>query len=357
MVSDDPSSVPQIDGGEPLVPHAPMNPDVAIVAESEGSDDSSDTDSALGFDNASFRSASVGSSVFDYKYENGRRYHAYREGTYILPNDETEQDRLDLHHHIFRLILRGALFRAPVNPKDVHRALDFGTGTGIWAIDFADDAPNAHVIGTDLSPIQPNFVPPNCNFYVDDVESDWAFRDDEKFEFIHGRSMGGSIGNWAKLHQQAFEHLKPGGWFEMQEYEAFIANRDDPDMSRAPNIKKWIDLMIEASVIFGKSVKIAKEQEQLMIDAGFMNVRDDVFTVPCGAWPKDKNLKELGWYQRENMCAAVESFSVGFLSRVMNWSMEEVQVLIAKTKQEFRDPKLHLYTYFHFTYGQKPPQS
>lgn len=50
----------------------------------------------------------------------------------MLPNDEPEQDRLDLHHHVFRLILRGALHRAPIKPEDVHRVLDFGTGTGIW---------------------------------------------------------------------------------------------------------------------------------------------------------------------------------------------------------------------------------
>lgn len=52
----------------------------------------------------------------------------------MLPNDETEQDRLDLHHHVFRLVLRGTLFRAPINSMDVHRVLDFGTGTGIWAV-------------------------------------------------------------------------------------------------------------------------------------------------------------------------------------------------------------------------------
>lgn len=122
-------------------------------------------------------------------------------------------------------------------------------------------------------------MPPNCNFYVDDVESDWTYREDESFDFIHGRSMGGSIENWAKLHQQAFEHLKPGAWFEMQEYEAFIGDKDDPELTRAPNVKKWVDLVVEASEMFGKSVSIAKEQKQFMIDAGFTDVHDDVFTV------------------------------------------------------------------------------
>jgi hypothetical protein len=32
----------------------------------------------------------------NYTYENGRRYHSFHEGEYVLPNDEQEQDRLDL---------------------------------------------------------------------------------------------------------------------------------------------------------------------------------------------------------------------------------------------------------------------
>lgn len=71
------------------------------------------------------------------------------------PNDEKEQERLDLvppisdrHewnslvmmpqvHHIHRLVIDGKLFRAPIgsNPQ---RVLDVGTGTGIWAIEFGE---------------------------------------------------------------------------------------------------------------------------------------------------------------------------------------------------------------------------
>ena len=123
--------------------------------------------------NESQYSTSLASSVMNYKYENGRRYHSYREGSYPLPNDESEQERLDLLHHIFKLMLDGELFRAPI-PPDPHRVLDFGTGTGIWAMDFADQFPSAEVVGTDLSPIQPMWVQPNCRFYVDDVESEWV---------------------------------------------------------------------------------------------------------------------------------------------------------------------------------------
>lgn len=49
----------------------------------------------------------------------------------------------------------GKLFTAPI-PKEqtLHRVLDVGTGTGIWAIDFGDEYPETQVIGVDLSPIR-----------------------------------------------------------------------------------------------------------------------------------------------------------------------------------------------------------
>lgn len=53
------------------------------------------------------------------------------------PNDEQEQDRMDMVHHIFSLLLGGKLYLAPIG-DNVQRVLDLGTGTGIWAMDFAE---------------------------------------------------------------------------------------------------------------------------------------------------------------------------------------------------------------------------
>ena len=70
------------------------------------------------------------SSILNYQYENGRRYHAYRAGQYLLPNDETEQERLDIIHHIFTLTLGGEICQTKLdNPQSI---LDIGTGTGLW---------------------------------------------------------------------------------------------------------------------------------------------------------------------------------------------------------------------------------
>lgn len=47
---------------------------------------------------------------------------------------------MDLGHHIYSLLLGGELYRAPIG-KNPQRVLDLGTGTGIWALDFAELGP------------------------------------------------------------------------------------------------------------------------------------------------------------------------------------------------------------------------
>lgn len=86
------------------------------------------------YDDVSY-TTSIASSITDYKFEHGRRYHAYKEGRYLLPNDEAEQDRMDLQYHALRLAFGDKMIFAPVSEK-LGRVLDAGTGTGMqsWTL-------------------------------------------------------------------------------------------------------------------------------------------------------------------------------------------------------------------------------
>lgn len=78
---------------------------------------------------------SLRSSIADYVYENGRRYHAYHAGEYWGSNDEKSMDAMDVlyvvpkynssvfancasRHHVYSLLLNGKLYLAPI-PSNV----------------------------------------------------------------------------------------------------------------------------------------------------------------------------------------------------------------------------------------------
>jgi SAM-dependent methyltransferase len=160
-----------------------------------------DTDSAFDAGSAFSDTTSLYSDIVRYRVEHGRRYHGYKDGSYWGPNDEKQNNQLDLAHNLYLLTLDGQLFLAPIgdSPQNV---LDIGTGTGIWAMDFADQYPSAQVIGFDLSPIQPNWTPPNVRFEVNDAcDPDWGYRKNG-FDFIHVRAMYGSVAEWPAFYQQ-----------------------------------------------------------------------------------------------------------------------------------------------------------
>lgn len=132
--------------------------------------------------------------------------------------------------------------------------------------------------GTDLSPIQPTWVPPNVKFYVDDCESDWTYGSEPTFDYIHGRAMSGSIKDWDVLLRRAYENLKPGGWIELQEYEAETVT-DDDSRDRAPNLIRFQELIGKASRDFGKDLDEARKMKARLQAAGFEDVHDDVYKV------------------------------------------------------------------------------
>ena len=63
--------------------------------------------------------------------------------------------------------------------------------------------PGAEVTGIDLSPIQPDWVPPNLRFLVDDMEDTWMSGDD--FDFVHLRNVVPVLKSPAKLLKNIYE--------------------------------------------------------------------------------------------------------------------------------------------------------
>ncbi|KAI9690267.1 MAG: hypothetical protein M1822_009228 [Bathelium mastoideum] len=255
--------------------------------------------------------SSILSEAEDYYWDNGRRYHAHGGGRYLLPNDETELDREDMKHHEMMLMTSGRLHFSPIGPAP-HKILDLGTGTGIWAMEMADQYPSAEVIGTDISPVQPKWVPPNLTFEVDDLELDWLYRADA-FDLVNVRFMFLAIRDFPAMLRQAYRTVKPGGWVELTELALQpVAMGREALGGKGPDVVfRWLDLLKEGAERKGYDYHIQQKFKSLLREAGFEEIQEVVLEVPWGPWHRDKRLRAVGfWHMR--MCT-LEAASRGIV--------------------------------------------
>ncbi|CRK16698.1 hypothetical protein BN1723_011057, partial [Verticillium longisporum] len=312
--------------------------------------DPDELNSNLG-DEVSNASTSLRSSVIHYEIRHGRRYHAYQSGHYNFPNDEQEQDRLDMVHHVFFRLINDNLFLAPIDPTGL-RILDIGTGTGIWPIHLGDLYPGAElIVGNDLSPIQPEWTPPNVKFNIDDVELEWV--EPQPYDYIHCRYMAGAIKDWPRLVRQIYQNLKPGGWVEFQESANTLLSEDGSLLPDNPMLT-MMNGLIEACDKIGRTMDPAPSMKQWALDVGFKNVQQQSFKLPIGSWPRDPRLKECGTLMGNNFVEGVEGFTAALFMDVLGWRQEEVTVLNAGVRAAAKDKMVHPLFNVLVVTGQKP---
>ncbi|KAJ8117647.1 hypothetical protein OPT61_g1183 [Boeremia exigua] len=300
----------------------------------------SDADSSYG-DLAS-ETASLTSSIMAGHFENGRRYHAYQtaNGEYILPDDEQEQDRLDIKYASIQLVFSDKVTFTPLeNPQQI---LDIGTGTGIWAIDAGEQFPSATITATDLSPIQPTWVPPNVKFEIDDAEASWTWPLDH-FDLVHMRTMTGCIRDWPKLFAQAYAHTRPGGYIELQEMD-YLGVIQPTSRNPGTAFHTWCTEQGSAALKVGVNLRTSVEFMKSSLEtAGFVDVEVREFKLPIGPWPKQKRLRDAGLLQLSAMLEGIEGLSLRLFKFYDGWSLDELKVLLARVRAELKDPGCHAY--------------
>ncbi|KAF4458659.1 methyltransferase [Fusarium albosuccineum] len=280
-------------------------------------DDFDDGDSAIS-DPDSAGVTSLRSSVLRFQEENGRTYHAMSSGKYSFPNDEDENNRLDLQHNLWLLTLQGELGLCPKIQKSARRVLDAGTGTGIWAIE----------------------VPPNCIFELDDLEKDWTWS--APFDLIFARVMTGCFTDMQEFVHKAYKSLEPGGYLEMQDL-THPFGCDDGTLREDLELARFGRLCIEASANAHRPIDVAPKYKDFLEKAGFVNIVEKRFKWPLNGWPKDKHYKELGKWSFVNLNGGLEGLALGLFTRFLDWSADEVRLFCTAMRKQLRDQSIHAY--------------
>lgn len=335
-----------------LAPTPHFNVELIPASASANQSIKSDEDSGVGIqpENAT---ASITTSILEYRTIQGRTYHSGRYNTeYFTPNDEQQSESVDITHHYLTLLLGGKLFVAPIG-DDVEAVLDIGTGTGAWAIDFADEFPNAEVTGTDLSPIQPAWVPANVKFELDDATDEWTWPQNT-FDFIHLRYLFGAITDWTALFREAHRCTRPGGWIQSCEIDPCFES-DDGTIEGNSAIETWNALFLEGGKKLGNSFSVVKEnlQVEAMHEAGFVDIRQVDHKVPVGPWTKDPQIREVGQYLKLTMENDLQGYTL-MLWHKLEWPADDYQIFLMNMRKVLRNRHIHGYMFLRYVYGRKP---
>ncbi|CAF3449744.1 unnamed protein product [Fusarium graminearum] len=292
----------------PETPQVTQNEFIAVDDEHNAADDD-DADSALGSDTES-STASVSASILEYRRSQGRTYHSDKFTTnYFLPNDDQQLESVDL-------------------------------------TEFADRFPNVEIVGTDLSPCQPEWVPPNVRFEIDDAVLSWTWEPNE-FDFIHIRYLFGAIKDWSALFKEACRCVIPGGW--VQSAEADVEFRcDDGSIELEPNLKMYKKLFEEGGKVLNTHFFVNDMQVQGFKDAGFEEIHTIDYKLPVGDWPKDPKLREVGKFL---------GYTLMMWQDVLQWPKDEYQLFLLSIRKAIRNPKIHTYMKVRYVYGRKPSKN
>jgi SAM-dependent methyltransferase len=232
--------------------------------------------------------------------------------------------------------------------------MDVATGTGIWAIQFAEQNPDSYVIGTDLSKIQPNVQLPNIEFLKEDAEADWVYPHIPKFDFIHLRFVLSCFNNPKKVLQQALDNLNPGGWIEYHDFYPAAMSLDGTHEGTI--MEKYWKLFADGLAAKGRDPTIPAQYKGWLHEAGLVDVGELTFAMPGCAWPDDPKLKRIGQYMYVDGCEMVRGAG-WHLFQGLGLSTEEVEDLVKQYKKDSRDPRIHHFYRMYVVYGRKPLDS
>ncbi|KAI1063365.1 hypothetical protein LB506_012873 [Fusarium annulatum] len=263
--------------------------------------------------------------------------------------DEAELDRIDMCHAKYCALIGKNRYLAPLEKPQ--RILDLGCGTGIWSIEMAEEFPSAEVIGTDVAPTQPDWVPPNCHFEVDDIEREWTWKEDS-FDFVYARDLLLAIRDWPALIDQTYTG---GGWVEFQAIVG-VLGCDDDSIPEDSYLRKFSTMMEQGSAKFGASLTDPMRWKGWLEERGYQNVTERVFKLPFNPWPKDPRMKLLGAWEMENLLSGLEAMVTRMFQKGLGWTDAEVTVFLAFLRKEIKNPRMHGYWPYYVVYAQKPKE-
>ena len=109
---------------------------------------------------------------------------------------------------------------------------------------------------------------------MEDCTGNWSFNEDF-FDYVHLRWLGGSIADWNALYKEAYKTLKPGGWVETHEPSPEIVS-DNNTITPKTALGQWGKIFVQAGKQLGRTFEVVplEMQKKALEDAGFVDIQE-----------------------------------------------------------------------------------
>ncbi|KAN0129531.1 S-adenosyl-L-methionine-dependent methyltransferase [Lactarius tabidus] len=188
--------------------------------------------------------------------------------------DQAEIVRLDAMHNGIKNYFDGKIFLAPL--ADPRAILDIGTGSGIWAIECAQNFPDAKVTAVDINPMLPRPVPSNFQFQQLDILADSLPWEAGSFDVVHVRFLLVHLPEPQRVLERIAKLVKPGGWLLIEEVSLAKETKGD-----APTVRTGFELVYKFWESNGQVPAVGSKLESWLRQTGTfseVNVHEAIAT-------------------------------------------------------------------------------
>jgi hypothetical protein len=147
-------------------------------------------------------------------------------------------------------------------------------------------------------------------------------------------------------------HLNPGGYIELQDF-SFPLRCQDAAAGLTSKFILFNRLFLDIGTRMGWDLQAPLKWRENLEAAGFTDIHIQWFNWPVGPWAKYKKNKLIGKLTFMNFFDMLPAVSPLY-QKFLDYTSEEAQTLVAESRKEMRDQKLHFYQPICFCYAKKP---
>lgn len=156
-----------------------------------------------------------------------------------------------------------------------------------------------------------------------------------------------------RVIQKAYEHLRPGGWIE---YQDFMWNVDSDDEShRGTALHQWGHLANAGAAATGRDFECARKYSDYLRAAGFVDVVERRLQLPGNPWPRDPVARQIGSYIEISGAEVVDAISAKLLGPAgLGLPPAVLDPIVAQAARDVHNRDIHFYWPGYGFLGRSP---